>query len=261
MPGTNGLPTPIDRVAMDANADGRITLADISSWPSAVFFLPGDGLLWATATYAPTIARLLDIGPADYGGLLSGTLSTLAWIVAFIGGAILHQEVRDLDRRLTRATVGAYSTCALRLRIARTLLLQRWREWLARRAPSSAVEVRTDVALSPIQLKALRLHAQLSAGYVLSVSDVAHSLGAPSRAAENVLADLKRLGLLVRAGCSADGESGYALSTGGRALLDFHERGPEPPNRTVRGQASAHPGATARERPARAEPARASKRR
>jgi hypothetical protein len=220
-----------------------------------VFSLPGDGLLWATAIYAPPIARLLEIGPADYGGSLSAALSTLVWIVAFIGGAILYQKVRDLDQRLTRATARAHSTAALRLRIARTLLLQRWREWRASRSQSSLVEISTDVALTSMQLDALRLHAQLSAGYVLSVSEVARALGAPARAAEKLLTELKRLGLLVRASCGADGESGYALSSGGRALLDFHERGPEPPNRTARGRLPGLGGSGSSG--VRAEPARA----
>jgi hypothetical protein len=231
---------------MDANADGRITLADVLSWPSAVFFLPGDALLWATMTYAVPIARLLDVGPADYGGALSGTVSAVSWLGAFIGGAILYQKVRDLDQRLTSATARAYSTGALRLRIARTLLLQRWRAWLARRSPSRSIEVRTDVALSPVELEALRLHARLSAGFVLAVSEVASKLGRPPRAVERLLGKLKDLGLLVRASCGADGETGYALSTGGRALLDFHERAPETPASPVSAQSPPRPGAPAR---------------
>jgi hypothetical protein len=131
----------------------------------------------------------------------------------------------------------------LRLRIARTLLLQRWREWLARRAPSSSIEVRTDIDLSPIELEALRLHARLAAGFVLSVSEVADALRAPPRAVERLLGKLKDLGLLVRASCSADGESGYALSSGGRALLDFHERARAP---SVPVQSPPRSGAAAR---------------
>ena len=257
MPGTNGVPKPIERVVMDVDGDGTITLADVSSWPSAAFFLPGDGLLWATATYAPPIARLLDVGPADYGGLLSGTVSTFAWIAALIGGAILYRHVREVDRRLTHATVRAYSTGALRLRIARALLLQRWREWWARRARSSSVEVSTDIALSATQLKTLRLHAKLPAGYVRSVSEVARGLGASVDAAEKVLGELRGLGLLIRASCGVDGESGYALSTGGRALLDFHERAAATADRSALGKPSARSGGPTRERPD-ARPRRAS---
>jgi hypothetical protein len=253
MPGTNGVPTPIDRVAMDVNADGRITLADVLSWPGAVFFLPGDGLLWAASTYAPPVARLLDIGPSDYGGLLSGVVSAFAWIAAFLSALIFYAKLRDLDGRLTAATVRAYATATLRARIARALLLQRLREWRARRQRSSAVEISTDVVLSPIQLKALRLHATLPPGYVRSVSEVARGLGAPPRAVENLLGELKRLGLLVRASCGADGESGYALSAGGRALLDFHARASRPPDRSSSGKPPVRSG-TPRERPeARAE--------
>jgi hypothetical protein len=228
MPGTNGVPAPIDRIVMDVDGDGRISLADVSSWTTALFLLPGDGLLWATATYAPPVARLFDIGPADYGGLLSGVLSAFAWLAALLGGVIVYERVTALDRRLTRATVELYATAALRLRIARALLLQRWRAWSAPRARTSPVEVRTDIDLSPLQLRVLQLHAELSPGYVLPVSDVARALGARVRPMENLLSGLKGLGLLVRASCGADGESGYALSTGGRALLDFHERARTP---------------------------------
>jgi DNA-binding MarR family transcriptional regulator len=223
MAATDSVPNPLNQMTLDANGDGQLTVGDLPESVGAAFFLPGDIFLWALSTYATPLARLLEISPADYGGVLSGFVSTCVWLASYVGLAVTYHFVRDVDRRLTRATTQLFVTIALRLRIARALLLQRWRALIATRTPSNGVDFAKDLDLSASQLRALRLHAELSAGYALSVGEVARALGAHSRATQDLLDGLKELGLLNRTIGGADDQSAYTLTAAGRALLLFRQ--------------------------------------
>jgi len=227
MAATDRVLNPLDRLALDANGDGQLALADLFEWLSAAFFLPGDGLLLSLATHAAPLAQLLGIGTADYGGVLSALVSICVWFVAFMSANIAYHFVLDVDRRVTRATKRLVWTATLRVRLARARLLQRWRAWRAARTPANRADAATDVDLSAQQLAALRLHAELSAGYASSVSEVAHALGARSRTTEDLLDGLHELGLLRRTLGGADGESAYTLTAAGRALLLFRQLTPK----------------------------------
>jgi hypothetical protein len=127
MAATDEIPNPLDSLALDANGDGQLTSADVSDWLGAAFFLPGDGLLWALSTYAAPLASLLDLGAADYGSVSSAFFSLCAWLAAAIALNIAYHFVLDVDLRITTAIKRAFTTLTVRLRIARILLLQRWR--------------------------------------------------------------------------------------------------------------------------------------
>jgi hypothetical protein len=199
--------------------DGRFTLADVFERLWALFFLPGDLFLYALSTYAAPFARALDLGPADYGGFVSGVLSACAWFLAFTVASIAYQYARDIDRRVTGATRRLFAMAELRVRISYALLRQRWRAWAAARRPAKqAIEV-LEVELSATELRVLQLHARLAPGYALSVSEVAHALRARNYDTRELLSGLKELGLLNRAIGGTDDETSYTLTAAGRALL------------------------------------------
>ncbi len=221
---TDSSQNPLDRwpfapFTLDSNGDGQFTLADVFERLWALFFLPGDLVLYVLLVYAAPLARWLELGPADYGGLVSAFLSAGAWFVMFTIASIAYYYVRDFDRRVTGATRRLFATLLLRVRITRALLRQRWRAWAAARRPAEqATEVR-EVELSAPELRVLQLHAALAAGYALSVSEVAHALRARIYHARELLSGLKELGLLNRALGGTDDETSYTLSAAGRALL------------------------------------------
>jgi DNA-binding MarR family transcriptional regulator len=223
MAATKSIPNPFDRLTLDAGGDGQFTLAELAELGAAVFFLPGDTFLWALLTYAAPLGRLLGIGATDIGGVLSAFVSICVWLTAFIGLTIAYYYVRDLDRRATRTVQRVFTTVALRARIARAVLQQRWRTWRAARVPANRVDFPGDIELSAAQLAALRLHAELASGYTLSISEAARALGARTRATEDLLDGLNELGLLTRAFGGADGESAYTLSAAGKAFLIFRQ--------------------------------------
>ena len=221
MPEATEVPKPT-AFASDANAIGEVTLGNAADWLQHAFFLPGDWLLWAVATYAPPVARFLDIGAAEYGGVLSGFISTCTWLLALISVAITYQFIRDVDRKLTRSIVDFYDDARRRWRIATAVLRQRLRGAGRKRNVSSGVDFAEDIPLSERDLAALRLHSELRAGYALTVSDIARALRLRAAQTADLLDRLKTLGLLNRAG-GDDGESAYTLSSAGRALLMFRQ--------------------------------------
>jgi hypothetical protein len=234
MPSTDAIPSPIARLALEPPG----TTADLIGLLSNLFFLPGDLLLWALAAHASPLAHFLGIGPRDYGGVLSGFISSCAWIAAFISAAIAWQAVVDFDRRVTSATKRLFASATLRLRIARTLARQRIRAWLAARAPATPVEIASDIGLSTGQLQALRLHAKLPPGYALTTREVAEATGARLRMTQDLLDGLHRLGLLQPTFGGEDDERAYVLTKAGKALLVFRKlvdaRSPLAPTQTAR---------------------------
>jgi hypothetical protein len=210
---------PFGQVTLDANGDGHFTVTDVFERLWSLFFVPGDLFLYGLSTYVGPLARWLELGPADYGGVASAVLSVGAWFVVFVIASITYYYVRDVDRRLTSATRRLVATARLRVRISYALLRQRWRAWAAARRPAKqATEVR-EFALSAPELRVLQLHAALAAGYALSVSEVAHALRARIYDTRELLSGLKELGLLNRALGGTDDETSYTLSAAGRALL------------------------------------------
>lgn len=212
------------RLGADRNGDTQVTLADVPGSLVALFFLPGDAALYAVINHAPWLARFVDIGPGDYGGLLSGVISFCVWALVLIAIAMFIEKLRAVDRRATASLSMLTRRAARRLRIAHTLLKQRF----AARARSGGdadgyvVSFSSDVDLSSIELRALALHAEIGPGFALPVIDAARGLGLRVRETEDLLARLKSRGLLSRALGGGGGENAYTLAAAGRAMLAMH---------------------------------------
>jgi DNA-binding MarR family transcriptional regulator len=189
------------------------------------YFLPGDWLIRTIVTYLPALAAFLDISAAGYGGVLSGFVSTCAWLLLLISGSIAYQSIRAADHALTRGVTGLWGETVRRSRIAVALLAARLRR---RKEPApEQIEFTEDLALSRDELRALQLHAELGPGFALAVSEVASALGARTHQAQQVLERLTQLGLLDNTVGGLDGESAYTLTRTGRAFLIFRQLAPK----------------------------------
>jgi DNA-binding MarR family transcriptional regulator len=219
-PATDPVPSPLARLTFETGGGDHLTIANLVADLHRLVFLPGDQVIWALTTHAAPLARVLGVSSNDYGGVLSGFVSCSAWIVAFVSIAITIQAIVDFDRRVTSAIRRLFATVALRVRIARTLMRQRIRGWLANRGrPAKQEVVAKEIEISPAQLQVLRLHAKLPPGCLLGVSEAASEAGTRASTMKKLLEGLHGLGLLGRSRGVADGEDAYALTRAGMALL------------------------------------------
>jgi DNA-binding MarR family transcriptional regulator len=222
-------PSPLSSLTFETGGGGHVTIANLVNDLHRLVFLPGDLFIWAVGTYAAPFAKLLGLGPNDYGGVLSGFVSTCAWVAVFVALAIAIQTIVDFDRRVTSAMRRLFATVSLRMRIARTLARQRFRGWLARRGrPAQQEIIAKEVEISPAQLQILLVHAKLPPGCLLAVSETASAAGARISVMKHFLERLHRLGLLARSRGVANGEDAYALTRAGMALLISRKLAPAP---------------------------------
>src|SRR5262252_4170772 len=103
-PAADPVSSPLARLAFETGGGDHLTIANLVTDLYRLFFLPGDLFVWALRTYVAPLAGLLGIGPNDYGGVLSGFVSSCAWVIEFVSVAIAVQAVVDFDRRLTSGT-------------------------------------------------------------------------------------------------------------------------------------------------------------
>ena len=235
------IPKPSSLWRADPSGDPSYTISDLGLWLQDAFFLPGDWLIWATATYAAPVAEFLEIGANDYGGVLSGFVSALAWILLMIAAGVTYGAVRDFDRRVTDAAGRLYADVRRRLRIAGALLVYRLRR-SQDESKSEAIEFSEEINLSAEEVRVLRLHAQLKAGYALAVSEVMAALKISGDHARQALSKLKQLNLVASTVGGLEGESAYRLTRAGQAFLVFRQlesrptqgNGRQPPQKALK---------------------------
>ena len=120
--------TPWSPLVADVNGDGQFTISDVGSWLAQVFFLPGDWLIWTISVYMPAVAGLLEVGDADYGGVVSGLVSACAWFVLLTSLMIAYDFVRVVDLATTRRIRIIYAELRRRVRVASVLIASRLRK-------------------------------------------------------------------------------------------------------------------------------------
>ena len=211
------IPTPPNPFVTDA---GSFVLPSLAEW----FFLPGDWLIYLLATRAPALAAALDVGPADYGGTLSGFLSWAFWVGAPIASIAAAAAVRRFDENVTRRIAYAVAELKRRLRMGVAMARYRRRRKASRQEPSFDVEelprLRND------ELEALALHAKLTPGFALTADDVAEELDRRGHEIRAVLERLQKLKLLQATVGGLEGETAYTLTPAGRAALRLHHASP-----------------------------------
>jgi hypothetical protein len=213
------IPKPSNPFVADT---GALVLPSFGEW----FLLPGDWFIYLLASRAPSVAELLRVGPADYGGTLAGFVAWIFWLLLFIAAIATTAAVRRFDRALTSGIVGAAVELRRRVRMAlvRARYRRKGREHLAR----PQVDVAELPSLRRDELRALELHARLAPGFALAVSDVAEELHVRAHQARASLERLQQLELLRATVGGLDGETAYTLTAAGRALLEMYRARPRP---------------------------------
>ena len=204
---------------------GAFAIGDLPAVLAVLFFVPGDWLLWSILVYAPAAARFLAIGPDDFGGPLSASLSALAWAAVLIVATIAYQAIRDFDDALTAAIVRGWNDARTRVRIAWRLTSYRLNE-LGKRRPAAARRLEVDaeeLVLDEDALKLLRALASPAAGRGLRLRDAAALIHCSKRDARHALERLKTLQLARTTVRTSDGEAVYVLTAAGRGFLLFRQ--------------------------------------
>jgi hypothetical protein len=199
---------------------GSLVIPSFEEW----FFLPGDWVIYLTSRWAPPVAEMLGIGPADYGGTLAGFLAWICWIVLAIVAIATTSAVRRLDRALTGGIVDL--GLELRRRVRMALVFAEYRRKLRAQRKEPTIDVAEEPGLSPEELRVLQLHAKLSPGFALSTHDVAEELNARGHEIRAALERLRKLNLLNATVGGYDGETAYTLSAAGRTLLQIRHARP-----------------------------------
>ncbi len=104
-------------IAIPANpfvVDGAFALPSFEEW----FYLPGDWAIYLLARHAPTVADLLGVGPADYGGHFAGLLAWIVWVLLAVVLIVATSAVRRLDRAVTGRIVHGVGEVRRRMRMA-----------------------------------------------------------------------------------------------------------------------------------------------
>ena len=222
----------------DVNGDGELTISDAFLWPVDAFFLPGDWLIWTVATYAPPIARFLELGSSAYGGILSGFMSAFVWLASLLAVIIVYGSVRDFDRALTGMIHRGFVETRRKIRVGLALLGYWWRSRRPKSPKQSHVEFSEEVELSAVELQVLRLHGDLKHGYALSESEIAAKLALRRNRAEEALARLRKLGLIETTLGGGENEGAYRLTGAGRGLLVFRQLDRAAPEKCAQGKSS-----------------------
>jgi DNA-binding MarR family transcriptional regulator len=190
------------------SADLQSALIDIALRLYHGFFVPGD--------------RLTSLPP---GSVQSGLISAVVWLGALVMLVVIYRFVRDLDRALTAFVVRLYEELRRAVRVVARRLGIAFRAYaLERQARLVRTEVTELPALTALQLDVLRSHVGLSAGHLLTPSDVASALDLRVADVERVLGTLKKLSLVERTFGAGDGEDGYRLTRAGEVLLAASSR-------------------------------------
>lgn len=84
------------RLVVDLNRDGHFTVTDLGHWLGYLFHAPGDGLITVLQTTFPGLARFLELGVADFGGMFSGFVSAFVWasVLSYAATAIFMLALR-----------------------------------------------------------------------------------------------------------------------------------------------------------------------
>lgn len=69
----------------DMNSSGSISISDILLWFKWLYFYPGDYIFFAMMEVFPNVGNFFEISCDSYGGLASGIISFVVWVVTIEG--------------------------------------------------------------------------------------------------------------------------------------------------------------------------------
>jgi len=197
----------------------QTALIDFVLWLYHGFFLPGDRLLPLLNEHAPRASTFL-LDATGHGKVLSGIISSVAWLGAVVLIVAICRFIRDLDRTLTAFIVRLYQELQRALRVLARRLSIAFRSYaLERETRLPRTEVSEQPALTALQLEILRSLAGLPPAHLLTPNEIASTRDIHSSDVEQVLAALRKLSLVERTLGGGDGEDGYCLTRAGEVLL------------------------------------------
>jgi hypothetical protein len=208
--------------ASDLSAQVQGALTDTGLPLYRGFCAPGDYLIATLNTHAPRVAELSGIDGAAEGGMLSGFVSALFWLIVI---ALLWWLIRDIyfafmayARRLNEGVRRAGRNVATRLGIA-------FRHFeLKKHARLAKAEVSEQGDLNALELQVLRSHSKLPPGHLATVKSLARVLRERPAQVQKALEKLKTLSLVDHDVSAARGEEGYKLTQFGAVFLSSHMR-------------------------------------
>lgn len=76
----------------DMNYSGSITISDLWLWFKWLYFFPGDGVFYFVIHKLPGMAAFFEITFDNYGGIFSGIISFVVWLLLIIGSIVSANE-------------------------------------------------------------------------------------------------------------------------------------------------------------------------
>lgn len=68
------------------DTDNMFTISDVTAWTHAIFYLPGNLIIYIVTTMSPQIHDFLEISTSSFNGFGAASLSVLSYFIA--GGSI-----------------------------------------------------------------------------------------------------------------------------------------------------------------------------
>jgi DNA-binding MarR family transcriptional regulator len=203
----------------DVNNDGNLTVTDIGLWLEHAFFLPGDWVIWASLRYWPELGRFFEVDARAYGSTFSALISVFVWLAIIVVIMTTSHALAELDRAMTRSLRLVLGSIAIKLRIARRLIVEGIR---AKRVElRAAMHSNPGPELSAEELRVLKAHAYLEPPATLALSDLVRATGVPRSQITPILERLQSLDLLDSPEGVSQAERAYALTKPGRDLVAF----------------------------------------
>lgn len=203
--------------ALDADADGYVTIGDLWDSLLALIFLPGDAFISLLFDYLPAVARFLELGPEDHGTALSKFIAVGVWIAAFVFSGIVISAVRDFDRLLTDRARATWLEVLRWLRVIRRRIVTTLTSLLrTRREDGMQTAV---VTLGATETAVLRCYAGRDETKVLAPADIAARLKLSRQQVNRALRQLLDLRLIEHGHDKAAGTATHRISQAGQIYL------------------------------------------
>jgi hypothetical protein len=221
-----------DRVAsllelpgFDFDGNGSLTISDAVAWLTHVLLLPGDIALELIMRYAPAAATYLELGPEDYGGVPSLTVSILFWLAVILLLGTIVSAIRDFDRWLS-ALIGSRLKEAARLtRVARRKIsgnISQARQRRQEQREEREIGAPTGLTLEVFDAAVLRCYGNVSQMRMIAVDEVAKSLRTSMRKVKEALVRLHEHRLVEPSFGTDHGYDCHQITPAGRSYLTQH---------------------------------------
>lgn len=203
--------------ALDADADGYVTIRDLWDSLLMLIFMPGDAFISLMATYLPAVARFFELGPEDQGTAVARFIAVGVWIAVFVVSGVVISTIRDFDRRLTENVSRLWREALRCIRVCRRRLVTGLAS-LRRRRRDDGVES-APVVLGSTETAVLKCYAGRDETRMLAPTEVAGMLKLSQQQVNKALRQLLDLRLIERSTSEMSGSPAHRISQAGQIYL------------------------------------------